>query len=790
MQLKRIKKIKSIGLFFDCNFADIDFPKMTLIYGLNGYGKSTLSDIFRSLSKNDASIITSKQTIHHENDPECELCFSSDGSSKETNIYFKSKCWDNFVDNIKIFDSHFVSENVYSDFEITHKHKEKISTLILGEDGSVIAKDIEKLEKEKREARKEKLEVGDRIKNILPREYADSIENFISIGEDRKIELEEKTQLQKKLKTITEKEVILKLEKLKNLQDLCGASAILADIEAILLLTPGEKIDKEAVNKTQDYISRVGENSEQWFFQGLEYHKDGVCPFCTQNTDKVSDIIFAYKNYFSDEYKTFVADIKDKLNRYKYECVNYFNGIEGQALVLSDNLILLNNIKDFISSEDFIDYKTLIDNNVLELKENASKLLLFKERLLGLIDGKIKKKIEQPLVSQDLNEFDRIEFVNCGDDLAKKIIGYNEIILKINEKIENLKTISNNAQDKFDVEQKIKNIDLVEIRFSASMISLIKQYEEVKELVSGKEKEREEKEKELIEYNKQISDKILEEVNSILRQCGCRYMVQFPEGFSKRGYSPVLEIGFKLFEKDFPLNKFGQVLSDSDKRMLAFSFFVAQLNVNKDKLKDIIVVLDDPFTSFDDNRIEQIFSIIKEISNNAKQLIILSHYGQPLALLSDELNGHLQLKIKNSEEGSSFEKVDLKTLFFNQHEMMLDKLDNAISGVVEEKDVSNLKSDLRTVIEHEIKTRYRQQLKNVSSTTLGSLIDEIEALNEKGKVNFKEENQKVITELRDINSRTSKEHHSNPSSQIIQISTPEGLKTTIKNAFDLIYTKL
>lgn len=254
MQLKRIKKIKSIGLFFDCNFADIDFPKMTLIYGLNGYGKSTLSDIFRSLSKNDASIITSKQTIHHENDPECELCFSSDGSSKETNIYFKSKCWDNFVDNIKIFDSHFVSENVYSDFEITHKHKEKISTLILGEDGSVIAKDIEKLEKEKREARKEKLEVGDRIKNILPREYADSIENFISIGEDRKIELEQKTQLQKKLKTITEKEVIFKLEKLKNLQDLCDASAILADIEAILLLTPGEKIDKEAVNKTQNYI--------------------------------------------------------------------------------------------------------------------------------------------------------------------------------------------------------------------------------------------------------------------------------------------------------------------------------------------------------------------------------------------------------------------------------------------------------------------------------------------------------------------------------------------------------
>jgi len=791
MQLKRIKKIKSIGLFFDCAFGATDFPKTTLIYGLNGYGKSTLSDIFRSLSRNDPNVVMSKQTIHHTTSPECELCFSTNSSSKETNVCFKSGCWDSKIENIKIFDSRFVSENVYSDFEITHKHKENISALILGEAGSAIARDIANFEKDIREARKEEVRITNQIKRSFPNKYEDTIENFIAISEEKKGELKQKPQFQKELKTITEAETISGLKELKSLQLSYEAGNVLAHVEGILSLTPPDgKIDKEAVKKTQEYIEKIGKNGEQWLFQGLEYHKSKSCPFCTQNTNKVSDVISAYKNYFSNEYKTFAGGIEEKLNQYEQECIEYFNQLERQELVLSNNLISLNNIKDFITDDKFANYSKLIQGRASETKDSADKLSLLGKKLLSLISDKIEKKKEQPLVAQNLNEFDRIKFIEGGNDLDKKIVAYNEVAIEVNEKIKNLKTASVNKQNKPEIEQKIANLDLVEIRFSEALISSIKEYEATKKLVSANEKEREQKEKELAEYNKRISDKCLAKVNAILAQCGCRYIVKFPDNFNKKGYLPVLEIGFTLFGKDVPINKFGEVLSDSDKRVLALSFFIAQLYANKEELKETIVILDDPFTSFDDNRIEQVFTEIKKIATDAKQLIVLSHYARPLAILSEELSGHLQLKIKNSDEGSLFERVALKKLLSNPHEIRLDKLEKAISEDVKEENIESLKSDLRLVVEHEIKTRYRYQLKSVVLTTLGPLIDELEKLNNSGKISFKEEGKKVITTLREINKRTSKEHHSDPTSQNIQISTPEGIKTTIRNAFDLIYIKL
>jgi wobble nucleotide-excising tRNase len=416
--------------------------------------------------------------------------------------------------------------------------------------------------------------------------------------------------------------------------------------------------------------------------------------------------------------------------------------------------------------------------------------LTFKSAFLALINSKIEKKKAQPLIAQNLNGFDRVKFSDKGNDLDKKIITYNKTIVKVNEKIQNLKNTANKEQNKLEVEHKIAYLNLVEIRFSETLITLVTEYEAVKKLLDSKEKEREQKEKELADHNEQISNKCLAEVNRILKECGCRYVIKLPDNFSKKGYSPVLEIWFTLFGKDVPINKFGEVLSDSDKRVLALAFFIAQLNTDREKLKETIIILDDPFTSFDDDRIEQVFTIIKEIATNAKQIIILSHYGKPLAHLSSELNGHLQLKIKNSDKGSTLEQTDLIKLLSNQHENRLDKLDNAVSDSIEEKDVVSLKSDLRIVIEDEIKTRFRQQLKGTNITTLGSLIDKIEELNKDNKISFKENGEKVITALREINERTSREHHSNPNYQNNQISTPEGIKTTIKNAFDLIYTKL
>ena len=64
MEIKRIKEIQNIGAFA-CfkNGASYGFEKLTFIYGLNTFGKTTLTDVFQSLKENRSEIINIRKTI-------------------------------------------------------------------------------------------------------------------------------------------------------------------------------------------------------------------------------------------------------------------------------------------------------------------------------------------------------------------------------------------------------------------------------------------------------------------------------------------------------------------------------------------------------------------------------------------------------------------------------------------------------------------------------------------------------------------------------------------------------
>jgi len=56
MQIRRIKEIKNIGTFANfTNGGSSGFEKLTFVYGLNTFGKTTLADILQSLETNDNS---------------------------------------------------------------------------------------------------------------------------------------------------------------------------------------------------------------------------------------------------------------------------------------------------------------------------------------------------------------------------------------------------------------------------------------------------------------------------------------------------------------------------------------------------------------------------------------------------------------------------------------------------------------------------------------------------------------------------------------------------------------
>ena len=83
--LRRITEIKNVGTFTNCVASGIGFDRITLVYGRNTYGKSTLGDIFYSLEKNENDIITARKSIP---EPEnggaqsLKLQFAADGENE------------------------------------------------------------------------------------------------------------------------------------------------------------------------------------------------------------------------------------------------------------------------------------------------------------------------------------------------------------------------------------------------------------------------------------------------------------------------------------------------------------------------------------------------------------------------------------------------------------------------------------------------------------------------------------------------------------------------------------
>ena len=88
--IKRIKKIKGVGRFLDVRHTQLG--RLTLIYGPNCYGKSTLSDIFRSIGNQNPEILPNRQSIIRDGNPITqEVCFSikNDADKTEQDISYR-----------------------------------------------------------------------------------------------------------------------------------------------------------------------------------------------------------------------------------------------------------------------------------------------------------------------------------------------------------------------------------------------------------------------------------------------------------------------------------------------------------------------------------------------------------------------------------------------------------------------------------------------------------------------------------------------------------------------------
>ena len=148
--LKKIIAIENVGKFRSFHAAgDIELRKLNLIYAENGRGKTTLCDILRSLQTGDGQFIQGRETIGVSDRPGITIRLENDTAQ------FKDGQWNTALPEIAVFDSTFIHENVYAGDYIDHDHKRNLYRVIIGEEGVKLAKQVDTLDVEIRDANRE-----------------------------------------------------------------------------------------------------------------------------------------------------------------------------------------------------------------------------------------------------------------------------------------------------------------------------------------------------------------------------------------------------------------------------------------------------------------------------------------------------------------------------------------------------------------------------------------------------------------------------------------------------------
>jgi wobble nucleotide-excising tRNase len=144
--LKSFKVIRGVGAFknFENPKSKVEFAKNTIIYALNGYGKTTIAAILKSLGSRDSTKILERKSLQNANDAviEQEIVLSYVNSTASS-IYKNG--WKHngiaYPPEILVFDQQFVYDNLFVQ-RVESGHKQSIHTIVIGAEGLSISKEL------------------------------------------------------------------------------------------------------------------------------------------------------------------------------------------------------------------------------------------------------------------------------------------------------------------------------------------------------------------------------------------------------------------------------------------------------------------------------------------------------------------------------------------------------------------------------------------------------------------------------------------------------------------------
>lgn len=663
--IKNILSVKYLWRFknFSGSSDDVKFEKNTFIFWKNTHWKSTFTAIFNSLYKNNPDYLIWRKTFWSTWIQEVKIKNDNDL------IQFTNNNWNNLL-KIKVFDSNYISENIYNNDFLDDDKQWKIASIILWEEWK---------EKEKKYIdAKNECDKNSARKREITRTFSSSY-NALSFDDFRKLSWIKSEDLEKEK---DEKNKILNSytnqENIKNIIWNIKNTLNISDLIDVNLITDKLEINWWIIRKHIEENIKDSKSATNYLATWVSLLNWDKCSFCWQKLDtNALNLIEELNKLFSESYKNLNSNVK-KINsdfsensietnilKYKSELLKYWIEIDIEKFITDIKTKIILFKQELKNKSDNLNYEINF-NSYNELKNICDK---FYNDNFSLLESKYSTKI------------DTIEINKIKDEL--KIIDI---------KIDRLKEYWTNLCDEY--------------------WALEKSYNEI--LKPLEEKTFDEKK----EYAKKVLQDYEEWINKILDKLDASFrLTNFSVPETRRWQLNLFSLKFLDYSEAIPLDwkenelNLKNTLSESDKRLLAFAFFITDIKKIQN-LDEYIIVFDDPMSSLDSNRklatIELIRdSIINEDNKSYNQIIILTHEENFFKFLDDKFRDNkklLRISYSKTDKNSSIIPCDIEEEFFKEeHFKRIEKYQKNL----ENDDFSNCDLwDVRKILEHIIDRKY------------------------------------------------------------------------------------
>lgn len=713
---KRVKLIQGIGNFSQTRAGNIELAPVNILYAENRSGKSTLCDILQSLSLNSPDLVHNRKAIPElaNNPPKVDFQFDSNGASHVASFDNGAWCLGLPSDsNLFVFDHSFIHRNVITGQKPERHNSENVTSFILGEENAALFKNLADLNTSLRSSRSELSNLEGQLRphgatNVL--EYSNSALPS-KTKEVLEAEVNQLKRQEEEIATIVRNSAAIKAR--KTLSSAANQTKFADSSETInnVLSQSLQNIHKDSLEVLNRHINQHVNNEgkfKAWASQGERLRKDDSCPFCGQALGESEQALLgAYQQVFNAEFESYgqrvrkildglrqpfsISDTKEHIAQYHQSNLSILALYQEPAVL---NNPLLASLKNDLAAK-LQDLLTCYD--ALVASSNSA------TQYWGSI---ISQKYSSPY--EALQNIDFSGLLSVEAEYNQAIFEYWEVAEKINALLNQFKSSLDDpalqqkgttlAQQRGVIENQIKRINLE---------PLCLQYREKHSSVSQLEASYKQ-EKETLENSQSVFlETYFDLVNSLFRELGSHEfeILKVP---NNRGKQVVYELKIKFRGHDIPPDKVNFVFSESDRRALALCLFLAKvLSLDISERGKSILVLDDPVTSFDNERITLILNKLGEIQPLVKQLLITTHYkGMASKAAKKFRQSAKSIKLTHGANGIEFEEVGNDYMMATDHDLCFDRIKAFVGRATND----NISTVLRPFLEEEIRARFRKQL--------------------------------------------------------------------------------